>query len=239
MPRCQAALKRFGGGPEGEPERHPLLIQQVPRGEYARALWGVTMSYQRPILIDLPDVLEGPRVLLRSWRRGDGQTLWEAIDGSREHLAPWMPWVDDTRNPDDAEEYAIRSWARWQLREDLAVGVFDRASGRVLGASGLHRIDWTIRRFEIGYWLRADAEGHGYMLEATQLLTRLAFEQLDAGRVEIRMDTNNIRSRRVAERLGYPLEATLQRALATPAGTPTDLHVFSLLPEQYQALPWR
>ena len=199
---------------------------------------GVTMSYQRPILIDVPDVLEGPRVLVRPWRRGDGPAPWEAVEVSRAHLAPWMPWLDDTRNPDDTEEYVIRAGARWQLREDMAVGVFERTSGRLLGGSGLHRIDWTIRRFEIGYWLRADAEGHGYMLEATQLLTRLAVEEARRLPRRIRMDTDNERSRRVAERLGYTLEATLQRAFRTPDGTPSAVHVFRLLPEEYQALPW-
>jgi RimJ/RimL family protein N-acetyltransferase len=52
------------------------------------------------------------------------------------------------------------------------------------------------------------------------------------------MDTDNVRSRRVAERLGYTLEATLRQAFATPDGAPSDVHVFGLLPEQYRALPW-
>jgi len=196
------------------------------------------MMSQRPILIDIPAVVEGPRILLRPWRRGDGPALWDAIDSSRDHLAPWMPWVDDTRNSDDAEEYAIRAGARWHLREDLAVGIFDRETSRVLGGSGLHRIEWTIRRFEIGYWVRADAEGHGYASETAQLLTRLAFDDLGACRVEIRMDTRNERSRRVPERLGYTLEATLRQAMAAPDGTPVDVHVFALLADQYRALPW-
>jgi RimJ/RimL family protein N-acetyltransferase len=196
------------------------------------------MTTQRPILIAIPELLEGRQVTLRPWRRGDGPDLWDAIDTSREHLEPWMPWVDDTRNPDDSEEYAIRAGARWHVREDLAVGIFERETGRVLGGSGLHRIDWTIRRFEIGYWVRVDAEGHGYVHETVQLLTRLAFDQLDAGRLEIRMDTANVRSRRVPERLGFALEATLHQAMAAPAGRPVDVHVLALLAAQYRALPW-
>lgn len=196
------------------------------------------MTSQLPILIAIPERLEGPRVLLRPWRRGDGRELWDAIDGSRDHLAPWMPWVDDTRNSDDSEEYAIRAGARWDLREDLAVGIFERQTGRVLGGSGLHRIDWRIRRFEVGYWLRQDAEGHGYVRETVQLLTHLAFDVLDARRVEIRMDVANQRSRRVPERLGFTLEATLRQGMAAPDGSPVDVHVFALLEEQYWALPW-
>jgi RimJ/RimL family protein N-acetyltransferase len=196
------------------------------------------MTSQPPILIAIPELLEGQRVLLRPWRRGDGRALFDAIDESRDHLAPWMPWLDDTRNPDDSEEYAIRAGARWDLREDLALGIFERTSGRVLGGTGLHRIDWRIGRFEIGYWLREDAEGRGYMSETVQLLTRLAFDVLDGSRVEIRMDTANVRSRRVPERLGFTLEATLHQAMAAPDSTPVDVHVFALLGDEYLALPW-
>jgi RimJ/RimL family protein N-acetyltransferase len=196
------------------------------------------MTSQSPVLIEIPELLEGQQVTLRPWRRGDGRGLWDAIDSSREHLLPWMPWVEANQNPDDAEEYAIRAGARWQLREDLAVGIFERETGRVLGGSGLHRIDWTIRRFEIGYWVRADAEGRGYVRETVQLLTNLAFDALDACRVEVRMDVANVRSRNVPERLGFTLEATLHQALAAPDGRPMDVHVFSLLEDQYWTLPW-
>ena len=61
-----------------------------------------------------------------------------------------MPWVDRYRNPDDALEYA--GGPPWLLREDLAVAIVE-GGGQVVGGSGLHRIDWTSRLFEIGYWI--------------------------------------------------------------------------------------
>ena len=164
--------------------------------------------------------------------------LHQAILDSVEHLAPWMPWVDDYQEPDDAREFLVRAQARWQLREDLAVAVVERESERFLGGSGLHRMNWPLRTFEIGYWLRRGAEGQGFASETVQLLTRLAFDTLDANRVEIRMDTRNERSRRVAERLGFVLEGTLRRAAADVDGRPTSVHVFALLPEEYWRLPW-
>jgi hypothetical protein len=50
-------------------------------------------------------------------------------------------------------------------------------------------------------------------------LARLAFDTLDARRVEIRMDDNNASSWRVAERAGFTLEALLRFDSATPAAT--------------------
>ena len=191
-----------------------------------------------PIQIDLPEALVGQLVLVRHWAEPDSDGLWDAIDSSREHLEAWMPWVDRYHNPDDALEYTRRAHARWLLREDLAVAIVEKASGRIVGGSGLHRIDWKLRLFEIGYWIRQDAEGRGYIAETVQLLTRLAFDELDANRVELRIDTRNIRSLRVADRAGFVLEGTLRRKLPAPDGSAADMHVLALIREEYQRLPW-
>ena len=38
--------------------------------------------------------------------------------------------------------------------------------GRFLGSSGLHRIDWDVPKFEIGYWCRTSLARRGYITEA-------------------------------------------------------------------------
>jgi RimJ/RimL family protein N-acetyltransferase len=129
--------------------------------------------------------------------------------------------------------------ARWLLREELTVGIFDRQSGRLLGGSGLARMDWTIRRFEIGYWVRDSAVGQGYATEATQVLTRFAFEQLQARRVEIRMDPRNARSRAVPERLGFTFEGCLRNAFRGVDDQAQDTLVYSLVPDEFERIAWR
>ena len=191
-----------------------------------------------PILVDLPEELAGERVIVRPWGERDARGLFDAIDESREHLEPWMPWVDANRNPDDALAYIRGARARWLTREDLAVAIVERASGQIVGGSGLHRINWPCRLFEIGYWVSVTCEGRGYVTETVQLLSRLCFDELEANRVEIRMDTRNARSERVAQRLGFTREGTLRRAFPSPGGAPVDVHVYSLLPEEYAAAPW-
>ncbi len=101
------------------------------------------------------------------------------------------------------------------------------------------RITWAIRAFEIGYWIRTSAEGHGYVTEAVQLLTALAFEHLGANRVEIQADPYNARSWRVPERLGFPLEGTLRCFRPDVSGKPSDRRIYALIREDYRRLPWR
>jgi RimJ/RimL family protein N-acetyltransferase len=85
--------------------------------------------------------------------------------------------------------------------------------------------------FEIGYWIRASAEGHGYVAETVQLLTDFAFASLHAQRVMIRCDARNRRSAAVAERLGFIREAHLRNDMRDATGELRSTLVFSLTPD--------
>ena len=188
-----------------------------------------------PILRELPAQLVGERVLLRPYQAGDGIALYEAVDESREHILPWMPWGDQNGSPADSEA-SVRKWqAKWILREDLALGVWDRATGRYLGGSGLHRIDWSVPSFEIGYWLRRTAVGNGYMTEAAWLLCRFAFEELSAQRVFIRCGAGNLRSAAIPQRLGFVHEGAMRNANRDTNGKLYDMLVFGMTPQDYAA----
>ena len=203
------------------------------------AVTGRTIVLQRvPVLLEIPEELHGPRVLVRPLRADDAPATWAAIEESREHLAAWLPWVASLRSADDERAVIAHMRARWVLREDLTVGIFDRGSGRLLGGTGLHRINWAVRAFEIGYWVRLSAQGHGYVTEAVQLMTALAFETLSANRVEIRLDPRNVRSRRIPERLGFVLEGTLRCSALDASGNPSDRLIFALVPGDYATRGW-
>jgi RimJ/RimL family protein N-acetyltransferase len=189
-----------------------------------------------PTRIDLPSELRGPRVLLRPYQADDAEQVFAAIDESRDHLRPWVTWVDDNRTVEDVRDYCIRSQASWLLRTELALGIFDARSGRYLGGTGLHDPDWQLRAFEIGYWLRVTAVGQGYATEATRLLADCALSGLRARRVALRCDARNDASHRVAERAGFVLEGRLRNASLRPDGMVSDDLVFAIVPDDLKQL---
>jgi len=184
-----------------------------------------------PILIDVPERIATERLVLRSPRAGDGPLVNEAIAVSHAELAPWMPWAGTMPSVDESEAHCRRQQARFLLREDFVFFMFVRdaagGEGELVGGTGLHRIDWTVRKFELGYWRKTGCEGRGFVTEAVRALARLAFDALDARRVEIRMDDNNASSWRVAERAGFTLEALLRFDSATPTGEPRSTRIYA------------
>ena len=195
-----------------------------------------TSDLPPPILRDLPAEIVGQRILLRPYRAGDGAALWEAVEESRDHLRPWLPWVDTHRTPNDSEAFARRAQARWLLREDMGLSLWERAGGRFVGGAGLHPADWDVPSFEIGYWLRASAQGRGFMTEAAQALCGLAFDTFGANRVFIRCDSRNQRSANVARRLGFTHEATFRNEARDAVGDLRDTLYFGLTPQQHAQL---
>ncbi len=187
-------------------------------------------------LIPLPAELRSERVLLRPLVGEDAPAVFAAIDESRALLRPWMEWVDKHQTVDDTLDYCLQCQARWLLRSDLALGIFAPETGQFLGGTGFVTPDWTVRVFEIGYWIRASAEGHGYVGDAMRLLVELAFRDLEARRVAIFCDAQNRRSQRVAERAGFVHEGTMRNDSLSTDGEIRSTLVFSLIPEDYARL---
>ena len=181
-------------------------------------------------LTPLFDELRGERVLVRPYRESDAEALREAVEESREHIRPWLPWADAHQSVEETRDWIVHCIAHWLLREDLPLSIWEIESGRYLGGTGLHPRNWGIGYFEIGYWLRRSAAGHGYMQEAVRLIVDYAFEHLGAQRVEIRCDARNRRSAAVAERLGFVREAHLRHRERAPDGSLRDTLVFALIP---------
>ena len=189
------------------------------------------MEPMNPLLLDLPEHLATARLLIRAPRENDAPAVNAAVCESLADLQPWMPWSQAAPSRAQSRADCRRLQARFLLREDLAMFVFERAAdggeGRFVGGTGLHRIDWPARRFEIGYWCRTSAQRQGFAREAVQAMSRLAFETLQARRVEVRMDEGNRASQRVAERCGFTLEGVLRSDGLTPQGELRDTRVYA------------
>lgn len=185
-----------------------------------------------PILHDFPESFETERLLIRCPQPGDGAVMNAAVAESLESLLPWLPWAEKVPTLEESEELARRMRCHFLERSDLVFSLFRKEDGAYVGGSGLHRIAWDIPRFEIGYWCRKSREGQGYITEAARGLTRFSFETLGAKRVEIRCAEGNVRSRRVAERAAFTLEAVMRNNCMI-AGNVQNLLLFSLVPEEF------
>jgi RimJ/RimL family protein N-acetyltransferase len=181
-----------------------------------------------PLLTDVPERIETPRLVLRVPRAGDGATILAAVLASLAELKVWMPWATDAYGLTDSESWCRRSAARFLAREELSYAMFVEG-GEHVGNVSLFNIKWDVPRCEVGYWLATRHCGRGLMAEAVGALSALAWQTLKAERVEIRCDDRNGRSCRVADRCGFQVEGTLRRDSRGTDGALRDTRVYARL----------
>jgi RimJ/RimL family protein N-acetyltransferase len=145
---------------------------------------------------------------------------------------------DDTKRftylPTNADEGWVAGWLRgyedgWAEGSRAGFSIRDGETGSFLGFAAIVRLDLEQAQGEIGYVVSPQARGRGAALAAVRLLTQWGFDELALLRLELRIDTANAASERVAERAGYRRDGVL-RSLAFKEGRRVDTGVWSLLP---------
>lgn len=191
------------------------------------------MSDDNSKLIPYPLEILTDRLALRSPEPEDAQPLYEAVVESLPELRQWMPWAQEEPAVERTADNIRRAIDEFKAQTAFRIHVFDRDRGQIVGSAGYPRVDLKVPTLEIGYWVRTSRTRQGLCTEFVRALTDYAFAAVSAQRVEIRCDTDNQRSWRVAERLGFTLEGILRRDCLDCSGRPRNTRVYAMLPEEW------
>lgn len=175
----------------------------------------------------LPETLHTERLLIRVAKPGDGSIFNQAVVESAEHLKNWLLWVTPVPTVEQSELSCCQAYVRFLMNEDLMAFLILKSTGVLVGCSGLHYVNWDLRRFEVGYWGRTQYLGRGLISEGVEALTHYALADLQANRVFLTMDERNLASRRLAERVGFEFEGTLRRDRKNTQGGLRNTRVYS------------
>lgn len=184
-----------------------------------------------PILLDIPLPILTDRLLIREPRVGEGRAVNEAVAESFAALSQWMPWCRTMPSVEDSEGFTRESAAKFIDRRDVPLRVWSRDGTRLIGSSGLHPQPGEPRKFEIGYWIRTSEAGKGSMTEAVRAIAAFGFEKLDAKRIVIRCDIDNVASRRVAEKSGFTLDGTFRNDFVRNDGSLGTMCYYARVPQ--------
>jgi len=165
-------------------------------------------------------------LVLRVLRPSEAGALFSLIQKNRDHLREWLPWVDATRSPVDTRKFLEISYGGFLHGAGFNFGI--RHHGGLVGLVGFHGFDMANRITSLGYWLSEDACGKGIMRESVAGCVQYAFTDRDMNRLYVRCATNNFRSKRIPESLGFTHEGT-QREAEWLYDHFVDLDVYSIL----------
>lgn len=171
------------------------------------------------------------RIQLRPLQADDADTLFALVDGSRDTLSQWLPWVDNTRSAADSLAFIQRTLA--DRASGTALTWLILADGQPAGVCDLHAISGLNRHASIGYWLADAYVGRGYLPQALGQVLHTAFVELGLNRIDIISAAANLRSCAVAERSGFRQEGVLRGYLRIRERF-WDARIYSLLAADWQ-----
>jgi ribosomal-protein-serine acetyltransferase len=168
-------------------------------------------------------------VRLRLLEESDVDELHALIEDNRDHLARWLAWAE-TQTREDTQAFVRRTRSQFAADDGFQQAIV--CDGRISGVVGLPGVEPLSRSTGIGYWLAEGCQGRGIMTTAVGALVDYAFGPLGLNRVEIRVATENGRSRAIPERLGFTQEAIFRRAERVSTRQ-LDMAVYSVLAAEW------
>lgn len=190
-----------------------------------------------------PDSHGTARLVLERWSPAHAEALQPLLEANVGRLAPWIPWRVAEPAPLPALRERLAEFSRaFDASREWRYALRDAASLALLGEVDLFPRDAERRvaladadRVEVGYWLRAEAEGRGYATEAAAGAMALGLALPGITRVEIHCDEANAASAAVPRRLGFRLARVLEEPPAIDGGEPTRVQVWEWAPGEAQS----
>lgn len=173
---------------------------------------------------------KSPELILESIDLKHAPLVFDAIKTNREFLSHWLPFVHYTLRVEDTEAYIHSVREQKQDAKETVYTIWFQ--GTFAGLVSLVNQDPINRKADIGYWLIEALTGKGVMTQSCQLVVNHAFEKLQLNRLTIRCATENVKSERVAQRLGFHYEG-IEREGERHGKSFCDLKVYSKLAKDY------
>ena len=159
------------------------------------------------------------------------EELFNLVDSNRAFLQEWLPWVENTKSPKDSRDFLKRarqfSFGGQQFHTVIIY------KGEIVGLVGFNAIHKLHKKGEIGYWLSQEMQGKGIVTKAANRLIKYGFKHLEMNRILIRVSTKNIKSKHVAQRLGFTYEGTLREDFFQNNKF-LDMEIYGLLKSEFE-----
>lgn len=182
---------------------------------------------------ELPDKIETERLVLRVRTVADAEDIFDYASLPEVAYPAGFPPV---KTLEDEIYYLEHILPERNQKENLPAGygIVVKGTDKIVGSVDFnHRHEDDV--LEIGYTLHPDYWGRGYVPEAARALIDLAFKDLGLHKIELTCFGYNLQSKRVAEKLGFTLEARI-RDRKDVQGNRCDSLIYGLLKSEWEVI---
>lgn len=193
------------------------------------------------MLLDVPSKLETERLILKPYKRGDGQWLHAIFKDNICHLRAAIEGVKsglglDLTDPTEAEIFVRQLGADWAARKRFIFGIWEKATDRYVGDVWIESQNWDVPLHEIGYFVVKEHLRKGVATEATKAALRFVFQHLKSNKASLTCDDDNEPAYRVADRCGFIREGCLRGEVKRANGILVGKLCYGMLRGEFETL---
>jgi len=134
--------------------------------------------------------------------------LFRLIDKNRDRISQHFPKTNaKTGSLEETQKYSNEIEGLSSEKTYFMYLIMNSKSNEPLGFIDIKNIDWEKRKAELGAFIDADFENFGIMAHFSKVLIRQIVNELGFKALFCRIDPNNTRSIRLAERNGFTLKS--------------------------------
>jgi [ribosomal protein S5]-alanine N-acetyltransferase len=180
-------------------------------------------------------IIETKRLILRPPRKDDWKDLVEgANDIQISKMVTSIPYPYKKKN---ALWWIKDVTKRWKKKEkdDYTFYIELKKEHKVIGATGIHKVDYINKKAKTGSWINRKYWRNGYILEAKIPILDFIFNKLKLEKVETEAFVENKASNAMSKKLGFKYEGTKRRSVSSKAtGKIHDENIYGLLKEEWK-----
>ena len=166
-------------------------------------------------------------IILKELELTDAEHIFKAIDYQRGYLGEWLPFVEFTKSVKDSLDYVNSVVTMPEDCKEWQFSVF--CGDDFAGLAGFKGTDRLNCKSEIGYWLKQEFQHRGIMTDSVRTLIKFGFSKLNLNRIQIKCATQNEKSNKIPQRLGFTFEGIERDSEFVRDGVFRDANVWSLL----------
>ena len=184
---------------------------------------------------NLPEVLESKRLLLKKYQIGDEHAMLGLFERNfnRQFLKEHADEASAVKTIEDANKWVTKLATNWDERKRFVMTIWLKPEEILIGQIWIEPEKWEVPSFQLGWYLDKGYIMMGFATEAARRSMEFIFNDLYAHRITVITRDTNIRSYKLAERLGFKKEGHF-RECCIEDGKRWGLMYYGLLRSEFE-----
>ncbi len=166
-------------------------------------------------------------------KAGFGWKLYQVISDGYNEYVKWLNWSENMPTVQMLEEECRKHRAEFILRDFIHYLIIDKSTDEVVGRCAFpsFQANWAIPQFRTSYFVWRSKRSKSYATETAHAMALLAFRILQAKKLEIHCDCENIASTKIPLKLGFKREYIQRGSWTRQEDQLAELQTYSIFYE--------